>query len=217
MEQLLQQAVEDELDGLEVESMSQTSTAQDTKELPRPGQRKSRDAMDIDERHYQAPYLEPGQELDWSRHYCFHSIYDQGLTCGKCYVMASTCLAEFYNCSEDGPMEFRRRKFSKDFVLDCAQKFSPICMGCAGGSVLDTSSFIGLAGVHTCNNWRSKRRELQYEMKRASRGLIGALDFKCPLFRHQQSFEEWGSAPVKINPRVVQASEWLDALEGGGA
>lgn len=166
------------------------------------------------EEKYEAPQLDECDQLDWSRHECFHQIYDQGEKCGKCYVMATTSLAEFYKCNENED-KLERRKFSKEFVLECAQKYSPTTiLGCLGGSLLDTLKFISLAGVYNIRGWKLKQRSEWKRIKQSGGTLLG-LDAKCPLNQYELPFQEWGQIKLNVKPVIVKVNNWLRALREG--
>jgi hypothetical protein len=220
--ELMEMAVSDELNGMGFVAMTQTSASggggPQPRPLPEPGRLRSADRMDISRpatETYQPPEFEPSQALDWSAHGCFHQIYDQG-KCGRCYIMAATALAEFYKCSQQdkGSSALRRRKFSKDYVMDCAPKYTPNVMGCAGGSMLDTLRFLGLAGANTIKVWRSRREKRLQELRR-QRGSasLSPEDIRCPL--DNEKFSEWGEEKILMNPVQVHPNDWLEALEDG--
>lgn len=169
------------------------------------------------EHSYVAPQLTGADELgiDWSVHKCFHSVYDQGEGCGKCYVMATTALAEFYKCTERvGVIEMK--KFDKDYVLYCGQKYSPSLMGCTGGSLYDSLRFIAEAGLNTIRGWKARRAHERVRLRKLGSAPEG-LDFKCPLSRYdpETPLEGWGDERVRLEPEVVSANEWLVALRDG--
>lgn len=226
-------AILDELEGRDIELESQTANGIHSNwRLPWPGRMRSGeesggggsgkgnvDRPGEEEEAEPVARLEPGAGLDWSEHECFHEVYDQGQGCGKCYVMASTALAEFYKCSELGPgRPVRRRKFSKNYVFDCAQKFSPTVMGCAGGSPLETLRFIAKAGIYNIPEWR-QRRQLALDEARRLGHAPDRSDLACPLvlLQAQLPVERWGSVRVEMNPKPVPVSApaWLAALEDG--
>lgn len=158
--------------------------------------------------------INSNERLDWSEHKCFHQIYDQGDRCGKCYVMASTSLAEFYKCSEQFNV-IDQRKFSKEFVLDCGQKYSPTTiMGCMGGSILDTLKFIALAGIYNIRGWKQRTQLLQDELKQNG-ALMSQLDLKCPFNKLETPLKDWGDIKVLINPKIIQVNDWWEALQDG--
>ena len=151
--------------------------------------------------------------IDWSQHPCFHQIYDQGDRCGKCYVMAATSLAEFYKCSEQVNV-VDRRKFSKDYVLDCGQKYSAANMGCLGGSLLETIRFISEAGVFNIGGWKL-RRQRELAKLRESGARVAGLDLKCPLNGLETGYSNWGDIKLELSPELVGPSEWAWALLEG--
>lgn len=183
--------------------------------------------MESTTHNYQAPQLEDEcDSLDWSKHDCFHQIYDQGTKCGRCYVMASTSLAEFYKCNEN-ETKLERRKFSKDYVLNCGQKYSPTTiLGCLGGSLLDTLKFISLAGVYNIRNWKLK---LDTELKKLKSPLTSSvsasasvggvsrndLDLKCPFNQYDTNFNEWGQIKLNVKPLIVHTINWFRMLKEG--
>lgn len=180
------------------------------KPLPWPGRQHSATTEVPDLDRNDAELL--SEPIDWSQHKCFHKVYDQGDRCGKCYVMASTTLAEFYKCSEQFNV-IDQRKFSKDFVLDCGQKFSPTTiMGCMGGSILDTLKFIAYVGANNIRGWR-QRSQTELVKLRQNGAILSGLDLKCPL--NKPELKEWGEIKIEMNPRPVQVSDWMRALQDG--
>lgn len=211
-EQLLAQAVQDELAEAADESFSQACLEGDAsgrapRELPWPGHRGAAAESMRSE-------TASAQPIDWSSHACFHSVYDQGDKCGKCYVMATTALAEFYKCSEQQGAQASPRKFSKDYVLDCAQKYSTANLGCAGGSMLDTLEFMARAGVYNIPGWKTKRSGALKTLREAGGAALG-LDAKCPLNQFEVPFDEWGDIRVGVRAEPVQVHEWQWALQDG--
>lgn len=166
--------------------------------------------------HYEEPQLRNKcDSLDWSKHECFHQIYDQGTNCGKCYVMASTSLAEFYKCNENGDENLEKRKFSKEFIFNCAQKYSPTTiLGCSGGSLLDTLKFISLSGVYNIRGWKLK---LDNEMKKLklNGNILSKLDLKCPLNQYELPFNSWGQIKLNIKPFIVNSNQWFNIIKYG--
>lgn len=169
------------------------------------------EAAEAARRPYEPP-AEWGQEhepLDWSKHKCFHTIYNQGNNCGKCYVLAAVSLVEFYKCLEQD----RKRKFSSDYVLHCAQKFTPTVMGCAGGSPLDTLRFIVHSGIFTIKEWREERLKALRNAK-AEDLELDSLDMRCPDLGRPMN--QWG--PIRfdhLQPVAVSARDFMEALEWG--
>lgn len=221
----LREAISDELNGFQAETFSRFSVADECApvELPRPGQLSSQGAHHLPDLNlglagsgeYEPPEFGRCEQLDWSKHECFHQIYEQSENCGKCYVLATTSLVEFYKCSEAPDGSIERRKFSKDFVLECGQKFAPTTiLGCLGGSMLDTLRFISLAGIYNIRGWKQRQTSELERWRHAGRPL-SALDARCPLNQYELPFGQWGEIRVQLNPKVVAANEWRHALRDG--
>lgn len=166
--------------------------------------------------HYEIPQLrDKCDSLDWSNHECFHQIYDQGTNCGKCYVMASTSLAEFYKCNENGDENLEKRKFSKEYIFNCAQKYSPTTiLGCSGGSLLDTLKFISISGVYNIRGWKLKSEN---ELKRLKSigNILSKLDLNCPLNQYELPFNSWGQIKLSIKPLIVKTNQWFNMIKYG--
>lgn len=152
--------------------------------------------------------------LDWSNHGCLSMpAYDQGQECGKCYVLAATTLAEFYKCTEQVNV-LSLRKFSKDYLLDCGQKYAASLQGCMGGSLFDALKFMSEAGTHNVQSWCIKRK-LERDRMRALGFPVKGLDFKCPLNKYETPLSQWGQIEVGIEPEVVSVADWMLALRDG--
>lgn len=217
-------AILEEIEGrpIEVESQADLKRMKTKKPLPWPFQARpasiasSGNSTATTPAQYKPPKLSDGDYLNWSEHECFHTIYDQKDKCGKCYVIATTAMAEFYKCAEQ-PDKVERRKFSKDYVLDCAVKYKPASIyGCKGGSMLDTMKFIGLAGVYNIRGWREKLAKELARLRDQNGGLVSALDEKCPLNMYELELEKWGAIHLdNMETSLVHVNGWLEALQDG--
>lgn len=175
----------------------------------------ARSATSWQDEPYEAPKLDPDDPgIDWSKHECLSMApYNQGLECGKCYVMASTSLAEFYACTEHANV-ISLRKFSKDYLLDCGQKYSASLHGCTGGSLYDSLRFLSETGAHNVQSWCVRRSLERKRLKDAGLRPKG-LDFKCPLNKYETPLDKWGQFQIDIEPEVISANEWMLALKDG--
>lgn len=214
-------AILDEIEGRDCEVESQAdlnSLGGNRKPLPWPFQQsKSLASQRSDDEAYVPPKLVAGlsEHLNWSEHECFHTIYDQKEKCGKCYVMATTTLAEFFKCAEQKGT-INKRKFSKEFVLDCAVKYKPATIyGCKGGSMLDTMKFIAEAGVYNIRGWKSRSKQELSRLGQQSLGMISPLDERCPFNEFETPFERWGDIPVRVRAEKVHVNDWFAALQDG--
>jgi len=199
--------------------------------LPWPGAQSSQQffgqlVASVGTERYEAPQLLWGEEqgwqpIDWSGHECFHRVYDQGPNCGKCYVVAAVTLAEFYKCTERGPgRPTTRRQFSKEFVLDCGERFAPTLMGCAGGSPLDTLRMLAQWGATTIKEWRERKRRnlgLLYEQFGERVAQLEPLQWRCPLTNDElpPQAKLAGTVPLQLNPKPVHPNHWAAALQDG--
>lgn len=166
----------------------------------------------LDIKLYRPPKLpEHMGMVNWSLHECFHEVYDQGKKCGQCYVMASTAMAEFYKCAETE--HWYKRKFSKNYVINCVQNFSSRNYGCDGGSIVDVMNFIAYSGVWTVKDWKNKL--LEAEEQEPDLFKYDESFARCPIDGHAVPLESWGKIKIDITPKLVWPYQWMDYITQG--